>query len=167
MRGQSPPNDSNSNLNLNLNYQEDKIDKSLSDGKNDQNSDSNGGRDSGSGLPAIILDREIGQKEDSFSLSSSLFPSLLTAKAHHTHRTHRTHNHQSQANCLFFVDPCTTLELMSPSSQDPTQVTVTPAVSAPSIPQLSGGGDKEIFSISIFLSYYKKAVEFDVKFSNM
>lgn len=45
----------------------------------------------------------------------------MGVKNHHRH-AHRTHSHHSQANCLFFVDPCTSLELMSPSADEPTQV---------------------------------------------
>ena len=41
-------------------------------------------------------------------------------KYHHRH-AHRTHGHHSQTNCLFFVDPCTSLELMSPTADEPTQ----------------------------------------------
>ena len=44
----------------------------------------------------------------------------IGTKYHHRH-AHRTHGHHSQTNCLFFVDPCTSLELMSPSSDDPAQ----------------------------------------------
>jgi hypothetical protein len=44
----------------------------------------------------------------------------MGVKNHHRH-AHRTHSHHSQANCLFFVDPCTSLELMSPSADEPTQ----------------------------------------------
>ena len=43
-----------------------------------------------------------------------------SARAVHRH-VRRTHGQQSQANCLFFVDPCTSLELMSPSSHEYTQ----------------------------------------------
>jgi DNA mismatch repair ATPase MutL len=43
----------------------------------------------------------------------------MGVKNHHRH-AHRTHSHHSQANCLFFVDPCTSLELMSPSADEPT-----------------------------------------------
>ena len=69
-------------------------------------------------------ERERERERDSFGDSRSGLDSTTSnhssARAVHRH-VRRTHGQQSQANCLFFVDPCTSLELMSPSSHEHTQ----------------------------------------------
>ena len=57
--------------------------------------------------------------ENTQKTSESINNTNLSSKIHHRHaHTHRAHGHHSQANCLFFVDPCTSLELMVPSSHE-------------------------------------------------
>ena len=58
-------------------------------------------------------------EEDTQKASRTINNTNLSSKIHHRHtHTHRTHGQHSQANCLFFVDPCTSLELMVPSSHE-------------------------------------------------
>ena len=62
-----------------------------------------------------------GNKEESYRSSESINSGNLSSRIHHRHNhSHRMHGNHSQANCLFFVDPCTSLELAGSTSYDKT-----------------------------------------------